>query len=102
MKSDGLRLEETQVQEALRLFKLAAIALAEHGRDRDRRAPRPMPRPPDWHAPALESEILAWERQRNAARARIKWMFTIDKARTKMGRAYPCHADIRRPKLKES
>ena len=50
----------------------------------------------------LQSEILAWERQRNAARARIKWMFTIDKARTKMGRAYPCHADIRRPKLKES
>jgi hypothetical protein len=27
MKSDGLRLEETQVQEAARLFKLAAIAL---------------------------------------------------------------------------
>jgi hypothetical protein len=27
MKSDGLRLEETQVQEAPRLFKLAAIAL---------------------------------------------------------------------------
>jgi DDE superfamily endonuclease len=50
----------------------------------------------------LQSEILAWERQRNAVRARIKWMFTIDKARTKMGRAYPCFADIRRPKLKES
>jgi hypothetical protein len=50
----------------------------------------------------LQSEILAWGPQRNAARARIKWMFTIDKARTKMGRAYPRHADIRRPKLKES
>jgi len=50
----------------------------------------------------LESEILAWERQRNAARARIKWMFTIDKARTKMGRAHPCQADIRCPTLKES
>ena len=25
----------------------------------------------------------------NAARCRIKWMFTTDKARTKMGRAYP-------------
>jgi hypothetical protein len=35
----------------------------------------------------LESEIRAWERQRNATRARIKWMFTIDKARTKMGHA---------------
>jgi transposase len=50
----------------------------------------------------LQSEIRAWERQRNAARARIKWMFTIDKARTKMGRTYPCQADIRRLKLKES
>ncbi|HMK81380.1 MAG TPA: IS630 family transposase, partial [Xanthobacteraceae bacterium] len=26
---------------------------------------------------------------RNAERARIKWMFTTEKARTKMGRAYP-------------
>src|SRR4249920_1187007 len=37
----------------------------------------------------LRSEIAAWEKQRNAAGARIKWMFTTDKARTKMGRAYP-------------
>jgi transposase len=37
----------------------------------------------------LRREIAAWERQRNAARARIKWMFTTDKARTKMGHAYP-------------
>jgi len=37
----------------------------------------------------LASEIAAWERQRNAAKARIKWMFTIEKARVKMGRAYP-------------
>ena len=29
------------------------------------------------------------ERQRTAACARIKWMFTTDKARAKMGRAYP-------------
>jgi len=33
----------------------------------------------------VESEIAAWERQRNAAAARIKWMFTTDK----VGRAYP-------------
>ena len=32
----------------------------------------------------LEAEIAAWERQRNASGARIKWMFTIDKARAKM------------------
>jgi len=37
----------------------------------------------------LASEIAAWERQRNAADARIKWMFTTEKARAKMGRAYP-------------
>ena len=37
----------------------------------------------------LGREIAAWERQRNAASARIKWMFTTDKARAKMGRAYP-------------
>src|SRR6202790_666820 len=38
---------------------------------------------------ALVAEIAAWEHQRNAAGARIKWMFTTDKARAKMGRAYP-------------
>jgi hypothetical protein len=37
----------------------------------------------------LEREIAAWERKRNAAGARAKWMFTTEKARAKMGRAYP-------------
>ena len=37
----------------------------------------------------LRTEIAAWQRQRNKARARIKWMFTTEKARAKMGRAYP-------------
>ena len=37
----------------------------------------------------LAAEIAAWERQRNAAGARIKWMFRSDKARAKMRRAYP-------------
>jgi transposase len=37
----------------------------------------------------LVAEIAAWERQRNADRARIKWMFTTEKARAKKGRAYP-------------
>jgi hypothetical protein len=37
----------------------------------------------------LRREITAWERQRNATRSRIKWMFTTEKARAKMGRAYP-------------
>lgn len=37
----------------------------------------------------LEAEIAAWNRQRNASGARIEWMFTINKARLKLGRAYP-------------
>jgi len=50
----------------------------------------------------LESEIAAWERQRNASAARIKWMFTTDKARAKMGRAYPHPASVREAQTKES
>ena len=37
----------------------------------------------------LVSEIAAWEKQRNTAAARIKWMFTTERARTKLARAYP-------------
>jgi transposase len=37
----------------------------------------------------LTAETAAWEQQRNAARAGIKWMFTTGKARAKMARAYP-------------
>ncbi len=37
----------------------------------------------------LVSEIASWERRRNAERARIKWMFTVERAREKMGHAYP-------------
>jgi transposase len=50
----------------------------------------------------LVSEIAAWERQRNASGARIKWMFTTAKARAKMGRAYPQPASVRKPRIKES
>ncbi|HEX7441743.1 MAG TPA: IS630 family transposase [Caldimonas sp.] len=37
----------------------------------------------------LVAEIAAWERQRNADGARIKWMFTTERARDKLVRAYP-------------
>lgn len=50
----------------------------------------------------LVSEIAAWERQRNASGARIKWMFTTEKARAKMGRAYPESATVRELQTKES
>src|SRR5829696_6786368 len=41
------------------------------------------------HPEELEREIAAWQRRRNASGARVKWMFTTEKARAKMGRAYP-------------
>jgi transposase len=44
----------------------------------------------------LINEIAAWEQRRNASGARINWMFSTDKARTKMARAYP------KPTIKES
>jgi transposase len=50
----------------------------------------------------LISEIAAWERQRNASGARIKWMFTTEKARAKMGRAYPQPDPVPEPQTKES
>jgi hypothetical protein len=50
----------------------------------------------------LVSEIAAWERQRNASGARIKWMFTTEKARAKMSRAYPEPTSAREPQIKES
>jgi transposase len=45
----------------------------------------------------LTAETAAWEQQRNAANARIKWMFTTDKARAKLGRAYPAAAKESKP-----
>ena len=44
----------------------------------------------------LIAEIDVWQSQRNQSGARINWMFSTDKARTKMARAYPD------PSLKES
>jgi hypothetical protein len=43
-----------------------------------------------WRVPSFPvTETAAWENRRNAERARISWMFTTEKARDKMGRAYP-------------
>jgi transposase len=42
----------------------------------------------DSHA-RLVVETAAWEKGRNAERARVKWMFTTEKARAKMAWAYP-------------
>jgi transposase len=37
----------------------------------------------------LVTEIAAWEDQRNAAGARVRWMFTTERARAKLARVYP-------------
>jgi transposase len=37
----------------------------------------------------LVSEVAAWQRRRNREKARIKWLFTVQRAREKLGRAYP-------------
>lgn len=37
----------------------------------------------------LVAEIAAWEQRRNAEKAQIKWMFTTEKAREKLRKAYP-------------
>jgi transposase len=37
----------------------------------------------------LEREVRHWERARNLAGAKIRWMFGLEQARTKMGRSYP-------------
>jgi hypothetical protein len=49
----------------------------------------------------LEREIAAWERARNASGSKIKWMFTTEQARAKMGRAYPSTVP-KDPRTKES
>ncbi len=45
----------------------------------------------------LRSEIAAWQTTRNETGRRIRWMFTIEKARQKMGRAYPEPASAASP-----
>lgn len=35
------------------------------------------------------AEVAAWEQRRNAEQAQIKWMFTTEKAREKLRKAYP-------------
>jgi DDE superfamily endonuclease len=41
----------------------------------------------------LVNEVANWERRRNAEKARINWMFTVDRARVELRRAYPTPAD---------
>ena len=36
----------------------------------------------------LVDELVHWQSQQNKAQASINWMFNVDKARTKLNRAY--------------
>lgn len=40
----------------------------------------------------LKREIAAWQQQRNDNAATIQWLFTVDRAREKMGAAYPSNS----------
>jgi hypothetical protein len=40
----------------------------------------------------LEREVAIWVRQRNASKARVRWLFDVDQARRKLARAYPTPA----------
>jgi transposase len=44
----------------------------------------------------LEHEIGVWQRARNDQRARVQWLFTVNKARQKMKRAYPVLEQLQR------
>ncbi|RKH47922.1 IS630 family transposase [Corallococcus sicarius] len=41
---------------------------------------------------ALKREVARWQRQRNLSRARIRWRFSVDSARQKLGKSYPLTA----------
>jgi hypothetical protein len=44
----------------------------------------------------LGHELAAWEQARNNEGARIHWLFTVEKARQKIGRAYPVSEQTQR------
>lgn len=50
----------------------------------------------------LVREIAAWEKRRNETAAQIQWMFTIEKARAKLGRVYRPIEQARKDATKEA
>ena len=44
----------------------------------------------------LTREIAAWNQQRNDSGARVNWLFQVDHAREKLGRAHPEPAESKR------
>ena len=48
----------------------------------------------------LIAEVAKWEQRRNREQARIEWLFTVDRAREKLGRAYPTPTTKARRRVK--
>src|SRR5690242_6728315 len=48
----------------------------------------------------LGREVGNWERRRNRERAQIDWLFTVDRAREKLGRAYPVPTATNRRRIR--
>ena len=48
----------------------------------------------------LVHEVANWERRRNRERAQIDWLFTVDRARDKLGRAYPVPSTTNRRRIR--
>lgn len=50
----------------------------------------------------LIAEVAKWEQRRNRERARIEWLFTVERAREKLGRAYPTPTTATRRRVKSA
>lgn len=48
----------------------------------------------------LIAEVAKWQQRRNREQARIEWLFTVDRAREKLGRAYPTPTTKPRRRIK--
>ena len=48
----------------------------------------------------LIAEVAKWEQRRNRESAQIEWLFTVDRAREKLGRAYPTPSTAARRPVK--
>jgi transposase len=48
----------------------------------------------------LVREVAMWEQRRNREGAQIEWLFTVDRARDKLGRAYPRPTSSARRRIK--
>jgi hypothetical protein len=70
-----------------------AWQLAEYGRDRIEHFGTSMLEPTYSRVYSLQTEVAAWEEQRNQQQTWINWRFTTTDARVKLHRLYPSITD---------